>query len=79
MLNNRGNMVTKTFNVTEDVYREFSSYCKEFGLSMSKQVDMFMKSQIEEEPKVRKEYIRRLEAIQKGRFTKLKGSLMDNF
>ncbi|MFW6230742.1 MAG: hypothetical protein ACOC32_01830 [Nanoarchaeota archaeon] len=50
------------------------------GLSMSKQIDMFMKAQIEEEPMVRKEYLEKLDRIQKyGKFIKVKGSLMDRY
>ena len=72
-------MVIKTFNVSEDIYVKFSEYCKELGLSMSKQVDMFMRSQVEDEPEVRKEYLEKLEKIRKGKFVKVKGSLMDRY
>jgi len=72
-------MVVKTFNVTEEVYNKFSKYCKEFGLSMSKQVDMFMKSQIEEEPEVRADYLQKLERIRKGKFIDIEGSLLDRY
>ncbi len=58
-------MVLKTFNVQEEVYRKFSGFCKEHGISMSKQVEIFMESQIEEEPKVRDEYLKKLERISK--------------
>lgn len=72
-------MVVKTFNVTEETYAKFSAYCKEMGLSMSKQIDLFMKSQIEEEPKVRQNYLSRLNAIRKEKFVSVKGSLMDRY
>ncbi len=72
-------MVIKTFNVSEETYKKFSSYCKENGLSMSKQIDMFMKSQVEEEPKARKEYLEKLDRIRKARFVKVKGSLMERY
>jgi antitoxin component of RelBE/YafQ-DinJ toxin-antitoxin module len=73
-------MAIKTFNVDEETYAKFSSYCKDLGLSMSKQVDMFMKSQIEEEPVARKEYLEKLDRIQKyGKFIRVKGSLMDRY
>ena len=62
------NMVLKTFNVEEESYREFSEFCKENGLSMSKQVNIFIKAQLEEEPVVREGYLRKLEAIRRGRF-----------
>ena len=61
-------MVLKTFNVDEEVYKEFSKFCKENGISMSKQVEIFMETQIETEPKVRKEYLAKLERISKGKF-----------
>lgn len=72
-------MAIKTFNVSEEIYSKFSAYCKEFGLSMSKQIDLFMRSQVEEKPKVRKEYLEKLEKIRKGKFLKVTGSLMDRY
>ena len=68
MLNN---MVLKTFNIDGITYKKFSEYCKENGLSMSKQVDIFIKAQLEEEPKVRKEYLEKLERIRKGKFIRV--------
>lgn len=70
-------MVIKTFNLEEDAYEKFSDFCKENGLSMSKQVNIFIKAQIETKPKVREEYLRKLEAIRRERFIKI-GSI-DNF
>ncbi|MFH1770182.1 MAG: hypothetical protein ABH828_01355 [archaeon] len=64
-------MVLKTFNVEEEVYNKFSSQCKEFGMSMSKQITMFMKTQVEE-PEVRKEYLEKLEKIRQGKFIPVK-------
>ncbi|MEK6841708.1 MAG: hypothetical protein AABX91_00975 [Nanoarchaeota archaeon] len=64
-------MVIKTFNLEEDVYREFADFCKENGLSMSKQINIFIKSQIETKPKVREEYLQKLDAIRRGRFIKI--------
>tara|TARA_Y100000034_G_C6836179_1_gene377896 strand:- start:401 stop:634 length:234 start_codon:yes stop_codon:yes gene_type:complete len=61
-------MVLKTFNLEDETYRKFSEFCRENGLSMSKQVDIFIKAQIEESPKVREDYLKKLEAIRKGRF-----------
>jgi len=61
-------MVLKTFNLDEVVYRNFAQFCKENGISMSKQINIFLKAQIESEPKVRKEYLKKLELIRKGRF-----------
>jgi antitoxin component of RelBE/YafQ-DinJ toxin-antitoxin module len=59
------NMVIKTFNVDSEAYDKFSKYCKENGISMSKQVTIMIKAQIEEEPQVREEYLRRLEKLRK--------------
>jgi len=64
-------MAIKTFNVAEDVYAKFSSFCKEHGISMSKQVELFMRSQIEEEPEAREEYLKKLERLRKGRFIRV--------
>lgn len=64
-------MAIKTFNVDEEAYRKFSQFCRENGLSMSKQVEIFIKSQLEEEPKVRKEYLEKLERIRKGKYIKV--------
>jgi len=65
-------MVLKTFNLDEATYLKFSKFCKENGLSMSRQIDIFIKAQLEEKPKVREEYLKKLEAIRKGRFIKVK-------
>ena len=69
-------MVIKTFNLEEDVYKQFAEFCKAHGLSMSKQINIFIKAQIETEPKIRDEYLQKLEAIRKGRFMKV-GSIED--
>ena len=65
-------MALKTFNVSQDIYLKFSSFCKESGISMSKQVETFMASQIEEEPRARAEYLRRLDSLRKGNFIPVK-------
>jgi hypothetical protein len=65
-------MVLKTFSLNEDIYLRFSSFCKEHGISMSKQVEFFMASQVEEDPQAREEYLKKLEQIRKGRFVKVK-------
>ena len=69
-------MVIKTFNLEEDVYKKFADFCKEHGLSMSKQINIFIKAQIEIKPKVREEYLQKLDAIKKGRFIKI-GNIED--
>jgi len=64
-------MALKTFNVDEQVYAKYMKTCKEHGISMSKQVETFMRAQTEEEPKVREEYLQKLDIIRKGRFIKV--------
>ncbi|MBP1910647.1 hypothetical protein [Methanolobus bombayensis] len=61
-------MVLKTFNVNEDTYKEFSALCKSHGLSMSKQIQMFMESVISEEPEASRDYLEKLDNIRKGKF-----------
>jgi len=72
-------MVVKSLNVEEETYAEFSKYCKDFGLSMSKQINLFMKTQLEDEPKIKKEYLEKLERIHRGKFITVKGSLLDRY
>lgn len=64
-------MVLKTFNLEEETYRKFSNFCKENGISMSKQIDIFIKSQIEIKKEVREEYLKKLDNIRKGKFITL--------
>ena len=65
-------MVIKTFSVNEIIYNKFSSFCKEHGISMSKQIEMFMGSFIDNEPEAKKEYLEKLERIKKGKFISVK-------
>jgi len=65
-------MVLKTFNVQEETYKQFSKFCKEHGISMSKQVEFFMESMIIEEPELKEEYLKKLEKIRKGKFLRVK-------
>ena len=67
----------KTFNVGEEVYRKFSLFCKDRGMSMSKQVDFFMRSVVEEELQVREEYIAKLNKIRKQKSIHIGG--LDDF
>ena len=39
-------MGLKTFNVEEEVYKEYSKYCKEQGISMSKRVENFIRDEM---------------------------------
>ena len=64
-------MVLKTFNLNEEVYKKFSDFCKENGISMSKQVEIFIESQMAEEPKIRQEYLQKLDVLRKGKFIKV--------
>ena len=56
-------MVLKTFSVQEKVFDKFSRFCKERGMNMSKQIEIFMESIAEEEPETKKEYLEKLEKI----------------
>jgi len=67
-------MAIKTFNVDQEVYKIFSTHCKNNGINMSKQVELFMRTFIEEDPKARDEYLKKLDKIRKGKFMKV-----DNF
>ena len=40
-------MALKTFNIEPIIYEEFSQFCKKEGISMSKKVENFIKSEIE--------------------------------
>ena len=64
-------MVLKTFNVEESVYEKYAQFCKENGISMINQINSFIKAQVETEPKVREEYLKKLDAIRKGKFIKI--------
>ena len=67
-------MTLKTFNVDEAVYGKFSHFCKSHGISMSKQIQIFMEAQVEDEPEAKKEYLEKLDRIRKGKFIRV-----DNF
>ena len=71
-------MALKTFNVQESVYKRFSDFCKGHGVSMSKQVEMFMESMVEDEPEAKKEYLEKLERIRTGKFVRIK-SVADRY
>ena len=64
-------MALKTFIVQEQVYSRFSSFCKENGINMSRQIELFMESFLEEEPEAKKKYLDRLDRIRKGNFIKV--------
>lgn len=64
-------MVLKTFNVEEEVYSKFSKFCKEYGISMSRQIQLFMESMIEQEPEAKRKYLEKLNRIRNGKFIKV--------
>jgi len=45
-------MALKTFNIDADVYAEFSKHSKAKGMSMSKQIENFLRSEIEKITKI---------------------------
>ena len=63
-------MALKTFNVDDAVYKKFYAACKENGMSMSKQVEFFMRSMVGEE-KVKASYLKKLEKLRKGPFVRV--------
>ena len=65
-------MVLKTFSIQEEVFERFSRFCRENGINMSKQIELFMGSFMREEPGARKEYLEKLERIRKGKFIRVK-------
>ena len=67
-------MVIKTFNVEESVYEKFLQFCRDNGISMSKQIEMFMRSRVDDKEDVIEEYLQKLEEIRKGKFIRV-----DNF
>lgn len=71
-------MVLKTFNVNEATYAKFSNFCKGYGISMSRQIQLFMEAQVAEKPQARKEYLEKLERIRKGKFIRV-GSLAKRY
>ena len=40
-------MALKTFNIDDSVYKHYSRHCKQKGISMSKQVENFLREEIE--------------------------------
>ena len=64
-------MAIKTFNVNEETYELFLKFCRDNGISMSKQIEMFMKSRVEKKEVVREEYLQKLEEIRRGNFIRV--------
>jgi antitoxin component of RelBE/YafQ-DinJ toxin-antitoxin module len=65
-------MVLKTFSVKEETYDKFYNLCQDYGLNMSRQIELFMESMIKDEPEPKKEYVAKLEKIRKGKFVPVK-------
>jgi hypothetical protein len=61
-------MSVKSFSISDDIYEKYSSECKRLGLNMSKQIENFMKFQLEEEFVVREEYTKKIRKIRKEKF-----------
>ncbi len=40
-------MALKTFNLDAEAYKEYCKYCKKEGISMSKKIDNFIKSELD--------------------------------
>ena len=57
--------------MNEEVYQKFLQFCKDNGISMSKQIEIFMKSRVEEKEEVREDYLQKLEEIRRGKFIKV--------
>ncbi len=64
-------MAIKTFNVNENIYEKFLEFCRRNGISMSKQIEMFMQSRVEDKEEVRQEYLQKLEEIRKEKFIRV--------
>ena len=45
-------MALKTFNIDADIYSQFSKHSKAKGMSMSKQIENFIKNEIENITKI---------------------------
>jgi len=58
-------MALKTFNVESETYRKFSEFCRGSGLSMSKQIEFFMRSIVEDDPETKRSYLEKLDNIRK--------------
>ena len=61
-------MSVKSFSISDEVYERYSAECKRLGLNMSKQIENFMKFQLEEEFLVREEYAEKIRDMRKKRF-----------
>jgi hypothetical protein len=46
---------------------------------MSMQINLFMKSQLEDEPEIKKEYLAKLEKIRRGPFIKFEDSILAKY
>ena len=39
-------MALKTFNLDAEVYKQFSAYCKKYGISMSKKIENYIRQEL---------------------------------
>ena len=58
-------MAIKTFNIDEKVYKKFSEFCKNKGISMSKQVETFIRAQMSEKSEEREGHLKNLDMTKK--------------
>ena len=66
-------MALKTFNVDPSTYAQFRGFCKAHGLSMSAQVQSFMRSVMAEDLRVSQQYLDKLRRIRaEGSFIEIK-------
>ena len=40
-------MALKTFNIDDAVYKNYSKHCKKKGISMSRQIEIFLRNEVE--------------------------------
>lgn len=45
-------MALKTFNIDDDIYKSYSKNCKSKGMSMSRQIENFIRNEIEKITKI---------------------------
>ena len=64
-------MAIKTFNIDKEVHKRFSGYCKEHGMSRSKQVELFMRCQVAKDDDERNTCLNKLEKLRKGGHVKI--------
>lgn len=61
-------MGIKSFSISDEVYEKYSAECKRLGLNMSRQIENFMRFQLEEEFLVRDDHAERIREVRRKRF-----------